>query len=76
MIDDVAEGFENAIRQPSLSHELTEILWAVELTPARRQLEEQCVGGDLEFLGAVPARPAMVGIACAPAVTAAAISSG
>jgi hypothetical protein len=31
VIDDIVEGFEDAVRQPILAHELPDILLAVEL---------------------------------------------
>jgi hypothetical protein len=52
VIDDVVEGFEDTVRQSVLSHELPDILLAVELRCARRQ--ERYVAGDFEFLGTVP----------------------
>jgi len=55
VIDDVVEGFEDAVRQPVVSHELPDILLAVELRCTRRQLQKRYVAGNLEFLGAVPA---------------------
>src|SRR6266567_7665540 len=55
VIDDVVEGFEDAVRQPVLAHELPDIFLAVELGRARRQRQERDVARHLEVLGAVPA---------------------
>ena len=49
------EGFEDSVRQPILSHELPDILLAVELGRPRRQLQERYVSGYLEVLRSVPA---------------------
>src|SRR6266699_1733791 len=55
VIDDVVEGFEDAVRQPVLAHGLPDIFLAVELGRARRQRQERDVARHLEVLGAVPA---------------------
>jgi hypothetical protein len=55
MIDDVVDAFEDSVRQPILSHELPDILLAVELGRPRRQLQERYVSGNLEVLRSVPA---------------------
>ncbi len=55
VINDIVEGLEDSVRQPVLSHELPDILLAVELRCTRRQLQERYVAGNLEFLGTVPA---------------------
>src|SRR5262249_26142331 len=55
VIDDIVEGFENPIRQPSLTHELPDVVLAVEFGCARRKLQERDVVWNLEGLGAMPA---------------------
>src|SRR5947209_20293058 len=55
VIDDVVEGFEDAVRQPVLADELPDIFLAVKLGRARRQRQERDVARHLEVLGAVPA---------------------
>jgi hypothetical protein len=54
VVDDIVEGFEDAVRQPVLPHELPDVFLAVELRCARRQRQERYVGGNLEVFGAVP----------------------
>ena len=55
VIDDVVEGFEDAVGQPVLPHELPDVFLAVELGRARRQRQERDVAWHLEALGAMPA---------------------
>jgi hypothetical protein len=55
VIDDVIEGFENSVRQPVLSHELPDILLAVEFGRAWRNCKSEMFAWNLEALGAMPA---------------------
>jgi hypothetical protein len=43
VIDDVIEGFEDAVRQPVLAHELPDVFLAVELWGAPRQRQKRDV---------------------------------
>src|SRR4051795_3995226 len=54
VVDDVVEGFEDAVRQPVCTHELPDVFLTVELWCARRQRQERDVGWSLEVFGAVP----------------------
>ena len=55
VVDDVVVGFEDAVRQPVLPHELPDILLRVEFGGARRQRHERDIARHLERLGAMPA---------------------
>src|SRR5258707_10795538 len=55
VIDDVVEGFEDAVRQPVLAHELPDVFLAVELWGARRQRHERDVARNGQGFGAMPA---------------------
>ena len=55
VIDDIVEGFEDAVRQPVLAHELPDVFLGVEFGRARRQRQERDVARNLERLGAMPA---------------------
>ena len=55
VVDDVVEGFEDAVRKPVLAHELPDIFLAVELGCARWQRQERDVARNPEIFRAVPA---------------------
>src|SRR6266496_4430411 len=55
VVDDVVEGFEDAVRKPVLAHELPDIFLAVELGCARWQWQERDVARNPEIFRAVPA---------------------
>ena len=52
--DDVVVGFEDAVREPVVAHELPDVLDRVELRRAWRQGQERDVAGDDEAGGGVP----------------------
>src|SRR6266700_6838064 len=54
-VDDVVEGFADAVRKPVLAHELPDIFLAVELGCARWQRQERDVARNPEIFRAVPA---------------------
>ena len=56
MIDDVVRGFEDAVGQPIVAHELPDVLGRVQLGRFRRQQDDGDVGGKIELARAVPAR--------------------
>ena len=47
VIDDVIEGFEDAVGQPVLAHELPDVFLTVELRRARRQRQKRDIAWDL-----------------------------
>ena len=54
MIDDIVVGFEDAVRQPVVTHELPYVLDRVELGASRRQRQEGDVGRDDQLGRPVP----------------------
>lgn len=54
MVDDVVVGFEHAVRQPVVAHELPDILGGVQLGTFGRQRQNGDVGGNVELVGGVP----------------------
>jgi len=54
VVDDVDVGFEDAIRQPVIVHELPDVLDWVELGASRRQRQQCDVGGDDQLGKPVP----------------------
>ena len=51
-VDDVVEGFEDAVRQPVRTRELPDIFLGVELRRTRRQRQERDFFGSLEVFPA------------------------
>ena len=56
MVEDVVVGFEDAVRQPVVAHELPDVLDRVELGAFRRQRQQGDVGGDDQPCREMPAR--------------------
>ncbi len=56
MIDDVVVGFEDAVRQPVVPHELPDVLGRVQFWAFGRQQQKGDVGWDIELVRRVPAR--------------------
>lgn len=56
MVDDVVIGFEDAVRQPVVTHELPDVLGWVQLWALGWQRQKGDVVGDVELVGRVPAR--------------------
>ena len=54
MVDDVVVGFEDAVRQPVVAHELPDILDRVEFGTFGRKRDNCDVAGDLELASGVP----------------------
>ena len=54
MVDDVVVGFEDAVRQPVVAHELPDILDWIELGTFGRKRDNCDVAGDLELASGVP----------------------
>ena len=54
VIDDIVIGFEDAVGEPVVAHELPDILDWVQLRAARRQWQEGDVGRDDQFARAMP----------------------
>ena len=54
MVDDVVVGFEDAVRQPVVAHELPDVLDRVELRTPRRQRHQRDVGGHDQFGRSMP----------------------
>ena len=46
MVDDIVVGYEYAVRQPVVAHELPDVLDRVELGPFGRQRHEGDIGGN------------------------------
>jgi hypothetical protein len=55
VIDDVVVGFEDAVRQPVVAHELPDVFGRVQLRAFGRQRDKGDVGGDGQLGGRVPA---------------------
>lgn len=55
VIDDVVVGFEDAVRQPVVAHELPDVLDRVQLGAFGRQGHERDVGGDRQRCRGMPA---------------------
>ena len=55
MVQDVVVGFEDAVRQPVIAHELPDVLDGVELRAFRRQRQQRDVGRDDQARRDVPA---------------------
>jgi hypothetical protein len=55
VVDDVVVGFEDAVGQPVVAHELPDILDRIELWRPGRQRQQGDVVGDDEPVGHVPA---------------------
>ena len=49
MIDDVVVGFEDAVGQPIVPHELPDVFGRIEFGTFWRQGNERNVGGDVEL---------------------------
>ena len=56
LIEDVGVGFEDAVRQPVVAHELPGILDRIEFGALRGQRQQGDVGWDDERTGAMPPR--------------------
>lgn len=54
VIDDVVVGFEDAVRQPVVAHELPDVLDRVEFGASRRQRHQGNVGRHDQFGRSVP----------------------
>jgi len=54
VVDDVVVGFEDAVRQPVIAHELPQVLDGIEFGAARRQRHERNVGRHHQRGRAVP----------------------
>jgi hypothetical protein len=54
VIENVVEGFENAVREPVLAHELPDVFLRVELRRTRRQRQERDILRHLESFRAMP----------------------
>ena len=52
--DDFFVGFEDAVRQPVVAHELPDVLHRVQLGCSGRQGQQRDVGGNVEPGGRVP----------------------
>jgi len=55
VIEDVVVGFEDAVRQPVVAHELPDVLDRIELGAFGRQRQQRDVGGHDERGRTVPA---------------------
>ncbi len=55
VVDDIGVGFEDAVREPVVPHELPDVLHGIELWGAGRERHECDVFRDIELLGGVPA---------------------
>ena len=55
MVEDVAVGFEDAVRQPVVAHELPDVLDGVALGTFGRQRQQGDVAGDDETRREMPA---------------------
>lgn len=49
MVDDIFVGFEDAVREPVIAHELPDILDRIELWAPWRQWHQRDVGGYDQF---------------------------
>ena len=56
MFEDVVVGFEDAVRQPIVAHELPDVLDRIELGRFRRQRQERDVVWDEKPLRDMPSR--------------------
>ena len=56
MVEDVVVGFEDAVRQPVVAHELPDVFDRVELGAFRRQRQQRDVGRDDQPRREMPAR--------------------
>ena len=56
MIEDVVVGFEDAVREPIVAHELPDVLDRIERGRFRRQRQERDVVGDGKPLRDMPSR--------------------
>lgn len=54
MIDDIVGGFEDAVGEPVVAHELPGVLGRVQFGPLGRQEHDGDVGGQIELVGGVP----------------------
>lgn len=52
--DDLVVGFEDAVRQPVVAHELPEVFERAQFRTARRQRQDGDVVGQIELCGGVP----------------------
>src|ERR1700726_962655 len=57
MVEDVVVGFEDAVREPIVAHELPDVLDRIELGRFRRQRQERDVYWDGKTLRDMPSRP-------------------
>src|SRR2546428_12453106 len=57
MVEDVVVGFEDAVREPIVAHELPDVLDRIELGRFRRQRQERDVVWDGKPLRDMPSRP-------------------
>ena len=55
MVDDVVVGFEDAVREPVVAHELPDVFLRVELRAFGRQRDQGDVGRDDRLAGEMPA---------------------
>ena len=56
MVEDVVVGFEDAVREPIVAHELPDVLDRIELGRFRRQRQERDVVWDGKSLRDMPSR--------------------
>ena len=56
MVEDVVVGFEDAVREPIVAHELPDVLNRIELGRFRRQRQERDVVWDGKPLREMPSR--------------------
>ncbi len=56
MVEDVVVGFEDAVREPVIAHELPDVLDRIELGRFRRQRQERDVVWDGKPLRDMPSR--------------------
>ena len=54
VVDDVVVGFEDAVRQPVVTHELPDVLDPVQLGASRRQRQQRYIGRNDQFGRTVP----------------------
>ena len=60
MVDEIVVGFEDAVGEPVVAHELPDVLDRVELWALRRQQNDGDIGRHEEAGGQVPGRMALV----------------
>src|SRR5207245_6707163 len=76
MVDEIVVGFEDAVGEPVVAHELPDVLDRVELWAFRRQQNDGDIGRHEEARGQVPAGLVDQGVGGAAGGTVAGITAG